>query len=65
MSTLLPSDITKHQSIIMYPEVPNKSGPIITTLNAQGLDPMVTFISQLRLRVILNQAQSSLYGTSE
>jgi hypothetical protein len=77
MSTLPPSKVSDYQSDIMYPEGVYESVPIDATPGTQEVrsetgkngvaqdGSMLMYSSQIWLRVILNEAHNTLYGTSK
>ena len=77
MSTLPPSNVSDYQNDIMYPEGVYESVPIDTTPETQEVRSgtskngdaqdglMLMYSSQIWLRVILNEAHNTLYGTSK
>ncbi|KAJ4375239.1 hypothetical protein N0V83_002325 [Neocucurbitaria cava] len=68
MSTLPPSNISAHQSDIMYPEGVYEKFPADETEVPEppegGDTSMLIYSSQIWLRVILNEAHNALYGAN-
>ena len=66
MSTLPPSDISKHQEDIAYPSGVYEQLPDSANFdsNNEHEKTMWTYSSQIHLRVILNEAHNTLYGAS-
>ncbi|KAF2115552.1 hypothetical protein BDV96DRAFT_646544 [Lophiotrema nucula] len=66
MSTLPPTDISKHQEDIAYPSGVYESLPDSANFdsNNEHEKTMWTYSSQIHLRVILNEAHNTLYGAS-
>ena len=72
MSTLPPSKVSDYQSDIMYPEGVYENFPPDGPPGTQEVPSdaskdgsMLMYSSQIWLRVILNEAHNTLYGTSK
>lgn len=71
MSTLPPSGISAHQNLIMYPTGVTETFPSAEGQGFSGVDrqyeideiSMMFYSSQIWLRVLLNEAHNSLYGS--
>lgn len=76
MSALTPSEVSEHQSVIMYPagvsdRFPTEDGAGYENqpqegqqIDASDACAMMIYSSQIWLRVILNEAHNALYGAS-
>ncbi|KAF2022955.1 C6 zinc finger domain-containing protein, partial [Setomelanomma holmii] len=71
LSTLPPSNLTAYQNEMMYPDgicdyfaVDGEGPEIVHEQNLEKDRDMMMYSSQIRLRVILNEAHNALYGAS-